>query len=768
MPFIHPVIFWSGLAAVSLPILIHLLNRRRFRMRDWAAMQFLLDSLRRNRRRLRIEELILLALRCLVILLLAAGIARFTGCGPMHLLPGGPGPQTTVFVLDDSCSMAQKFRGGTLLGVAAADLAERIGTLAQSEKVAILLASTPARDEAFFALNYVTDAESLVQRLRTLRPSDGRARLPETLAAANDILADTSGGRRLVILSDFRQADLAGADPGGAIRKQFEALRAQDVQIDALDYGLAGSGNLTLEAVELLDKFAVAKVPVRLAVSVRNHGRSRAENVEIRVAARVLPDSGTPGGTFGEMTLPVQVIESIEPGGTGRVEFQLTPARPGPMGIVARLSADELPPDNTARLGLDVRKAIRLLVVDGKPNRFDPPAAESYFFVNAIDDGKGGYGNAPQVVTLNNLPDVNFHEYDLVVLLNLREMPSLLDEVGKLVCPQLEALETYVRDGGGLAVFAGDRVSTAFYGPDGAFWRRGGGLLPLPLRPRVGDAGQRETFFRLDPRSIDPQGPMQTFAGEAGAIASLIRFFAFNAADEPAVPPTPGISPPRVLARFTDPAGSPAVVQRQFGKGTVVAFHTTAGDGWTDWPSDPVGTYVAVMNDLVADLARAQRQGFTAVVGQGIAYEPGEEFRDAEAVLRTPDYPAVSEIALTAERSETRPPIIKYERPDRAGLYRLDLSVPAGARRTMFFARNVDPAEGDLAVGRRPHIASAFGGDEFFYEQRLGDDVGRAEKSEAQTEYWLWAVAAVLVLLALETFLAQRFGHYSAPADERK
>ena len=73
MPFLHPAIFWTGLVAVSVPIIIHILNRRRFRIRQWAAMKFLLESIRKNRRRVRIEELILLALRCLVIALLGTG-----------------------------------------------------------------------------------------------------------------------------------------------------------------------------------------------------------------------------------------------------------------------------------------------------------------------------------------------------------------------------------------------------------------------------------------------------------------------------------------------------------------------------------------------------------------------------------------------------------------------------------------------------------------------------------------------------------------------
>ena len=49
-----------GMLAGAIPVIIHLINRRRFLRMDWAAMEFLLDALKRNRRRLRLEQLLLL------------------------------------------------------------------------------------------------------------------------------------------------------------------------------------------------------------------------------------------------------------------------------------------------------------------------------------------------------------------------------------------------------------------------------------------------------------------------------------------------------------------------------------------------------------------------------------------------------------------------------------------------------------------------------------------------------------------------------------
>ena len=75
MSFLNPIML-AGLAAVSVPIIIHLLNRRKFQKVVWAAMKFLQISVEQNQRRMRVEDMILLALRCLLVFFLALDIAE--------------------------------------------------------------------------------------------------------------------------------------------------------------------------------------------------------------------------------------------------------------------------------------------------------------------------------------------------------------------------------------------------------------------------------------------------------------------------------------------------------------------------------------------------------------------------------------------------------------------------------------------------------------------------------------------------------------------
>src|SRR6202158_546947 len=105
--FLNPANMVIGGALISSPIIIHLINRMRFKRVRWAAMEFLLKSQKRNRRRLIIEQLILLALRCLLVLLAVILVSRYLGFSFAFFEP-----QNTlhVVVVDDTLSMSDHWK----------------------------------------------------------------------------------------------------------------------------------------------------------------------------------------------------------------------------------------------------------------------------------------------------------------------------------------------------------------------------------------------------------------------------------------------------------------------------------------------------------------------------------------------------------------------------------------------------------------------------------------------------------------------------------
>src|SRR5205807_696211 len=106
--FLNPANMAIGGALISSPIIIHLINRMRYRRVRWAAMEFLLKSQKRNRRRLIIEQLILLALRILLILLAGLLLARFLGFSYAGFFQ--PQNTTHVVLLDDRLSMTDHWK----------------------------------------------------------------------------------------------------------------------------------------------------------------------------------------------------------------------------------------------------------------------------------------------------------------------------------------------------------------------------------------------------------------------------------------------------------------------------------------------------------------------------------------------------------------------------------------------------------------------------------------------------------------------------------
>ena len=224
-------------------------------------------------------------------------------------------------------------------------------------------------------------------------------------------------------------------------------------------------------------------------LDLHNNGLTTVDSVEVQM------DGKTPvNGAWPEkpnITLPVQRFDAIRPGQTKRIEFEVVCPSVGPASIRAKISpdGDELEGDNAIQLALNVRKAVKMLVVDGAIDVSDPTSNESFFFTHAIDPNRdSGYGFSPEVISPDALGEVRFEDYDMVVLMDVPSFPT-----GEKGYPQLDQLEAYVRNGGGVAIFVGDKIDTNFY--NGRLFNGGAGLSPFPLQKRV-EAGASGSAMR--------------------------------------------------------------------------------------------------------------------------------------------------------------------------------------------------------------------------------------------------------------------------------
>ena len=740
MTWIAPVAIAGGALAAG-PIIIHLLFRLRHRVIYFAAMRFLLDSLRRSRQRLQLEELLLIALRVLACLLLGFGLANIRAESR-----GTAGPAAHVFVLDDSLSTGQQVADATVLSKAAAGIAEVLASARGDDRVAILSGSRPGGGDVRGTLKPVSEVrgEELTARLKALRPTDLPARLPEALELARRLLPPrTEMDSRVYLVSDFRKADFAAPGRPEQLRKAFAALADQGAEIVLLDYGLPCSNNLTVEKLETDRKLLAAGVASRFGVLVRNNGTSAVNDARLSVRA-------------GKVKLPVVALPAVAPGETTTGSFEYAFPRAGAAAVTVALPADGLAGDNELSLAANVREAMRILIVDGSANIAAPDSA-SFCLAAALDpSGSTAFAQQVEVIGPGALPRTGLDRYDVIFLTDVREFPSARDANGAAVWPHVRALEQFVGAAGGLGVFLGPSINLDFY--NGPMYRRGAGLMPLRLAGPVPDRIDPNQFRRLRPDSIAPGTMLRIFTGRGERFAGLVRFYAHVPVEQaPATAPAaPPAALPEILARFDDAKGSPAAARRALGRGQVIAFFTSADTKWTNWPKGM--SFLPVVNDMAWQLARADRQLYHDLAGRRIAYAvPAGPVELTGVTLKTPAWPE-------EDLQSLRPQIVggrrtlTYAAAVHAGAYEMELSFADRSRRTVLFSRQVDPAEGDLARATDKDIAAAVNTPHTWRPNlALGGPV--LERQTVRRPYWAVFLAAMLLVLTAENFLARRFGH---------
>lgn len=235
MSFLEPLML-VALPLIGLPILIHLINQRRYQTTRWGAMMFLLAAHRMARGYARLRQWLILAARMLAIAGLIFALGRPLASGWLGLAAGGRA-DTTIVLLDRSPSMQQREAGATIskLDAGRRRLVDALTTLGSSRWV--LIESTTNQPHELQTPGELLD-------LPAAEPTGTEADLPAMLQAARDyIQANRTGRTEIWICSDLRENDWH-ADSGRwrTLRESFQGL-AQGVRFHLLAYPQVASGN---------------------------------------------------------------------------------------------------------------------------------------------------------------------------------------------------------------------------------------------------------------------------------------------------------------------------------------------------------------------------------------------------------------------------------------------------------------------------------------------------------------------------------------------
>jgi|GEM_PF-2789981 len=741
LAFLNPMLLWA-LPLAAVPIVIHVLNRRRFQKVPWAAMEFLLKAMKRNRKRLRFEQWLVLLLRVLAVLLLVALVSR-------PQLGGGAllGARTHhVVILDDSASMTQLSGSTNLFEKAQGRVRQLVDDLAQRRSGDVFSIARTSAPDAWvlppqrIGSDFGRIAGAALKRMAVSDlPSDLGAALQQ--AVTRSAVVKDASRTEYYLVGDRRSWDWVTNDdqPRAALRESLASLNEDRDHVTVV--GMGGQhDNVGVVGVELQDRLAIAAVPVTFGVDVKNFGLdpSSPTTVAIEVDGQTSVNQDVPSLAPGErVTLPFDY--TFHAAGAHRVDAQLEPGGTHPF-------------DDRRTLALQVRDKSRVLLVDGDP---DEGEGETFFLQATLDVPASGI--EAQVVTESGFDEVNLGVFDMVWLCNVQAPTQSV----------AERLEAFVASGGGLAITVGSLVDAPRYNE--LWWRDGEGLLPLPIGEIDGDPDRPESAFLAATDHPICDGVAELFELVLGNWVQVKRWLTIEEPEGHAA---------AVVARVRNADGPPMLATRSFGGngGEVALFAITADRFWSNLPSTDL--FLVVTHQLHSFAARRDDPGrynlstddvWSSALDPGL-YRPDVTLR-ATAGDDERTFTAAPDEGVSASRGdaagdavslvdEVPPPLgvaVRLCELSERGGYEVELTRHDGVSERRMIARNGPVDEGRL-VGfdegsfRRAYPAAVHDRVTF-----MRDD-GGAGVVGSDGEAWPLLAVLLLVGLLVESLLAWRFG----------
>jgi len=720
---------------VALPVLIHLINLLRHRRVPWAAMEFLLESKKKNQNWIRLKQLLLLLAR-----MAAVALIVFMMAGPLlkdqwSRLFGG-GKTHHVILLDDSGSMTDRWSDTSAFDRArdvVRNIVARADRQSSQQFVTLLPFSQAAAGEppeimrALVTTEFAVEFDSYQNKLNATQLTTGPL---EALTAVEKLLQpDEDENIVLYVVSDLRSAQWSDAT---ALRQQCARLHDLDAQLQLVHCVDEARPNLAITHLAPTPGQQATNVLIRMQVEVTNFGTQTARNVSVQLQKHVFADADDAEGTA--TTLGAVKVDRIEPSKSVRRSFDVTFDRAGNHEITARLPSDPIAADNQRFCVVEVLPEVPVLIVDGGGS--DNPI---FLKMALAPSARIRTGLRPRIEPPTVLRDQPLDAYHTIYLLNINQLDQ----------GEVEALEKYVRGGGGVVFFTGDATRRDVI--NNQLYRDGEGLFPAPLA-----APSTLLVDRLEKSSdvtVDHEHPIfqRTFADKYNSWLQKIlveRYFAvageFDPADDPDV---------SVIARLRD--GAPLIVEKQFGQGRVLAVLMTAAPFWHNWGlANP--TFIVAMLETQVYLGSSKQGDVMRQVGQPLELQLAEADYLPDVALVVPRAQQRHTLSAQARPSGEAPATLELQLDDtmQSGLYEAQLTRLDGATETRRFAYNVSSAESDLSTMFHPQLQSLLGDVPFEYREATELLAPPNEEAGfALAEQW-WFFIGLIGLLVVEQLLA--------------
>jgi hypothetical protein len=537
--FTSPWFFIAGALCALGPVIIHFLNRRRYVVVDWAAMDFLREALRRNRRILELRDVALLILRTLAVLLVGTALARplaprgvewawlaaffsllaavgaavvcvviwsrpaarwlalaataaflalsggvavtqFGAAPEVAGRPDGSQPIHAVVLLDNSLSMGYQSLSGTLLDAAKERAKEYLARLPPGSRASIVPLCGSRRPISVTPYPSLDDAGDALDQIELADRATNIAHAVNAAQRACEAAPELA--KRIVLFTDQQQSLWQGYS--------HEAALPEGVRMQVAGVAADEPENTWIESIRVQDGLADVQTPATIIAGVRHQGD---EPREVQVT---LESEG--------VTLATRTI-TVEPGeGAREVAFQHTfsaaapqPGKPALAAVRAVLPPDRLQADDSRDLVVPVVAALPVVFVDQYGAQLEDPLRNRYGETRRLRKlmaPGAARDDEQQLVQIRHVMPEDVSQ-DLLSDARLAVVAGLEDP-GKMT----PLLREYVEQGGQLLIAAGADFDPVAWTREA--WLDGEGILPAPLKPETIGAAPGEAPERLKPFSL--------------------------------------------------------------------------------------------------------------------------------------------------------------------------------------------------------------------------------------------------------------------------
>lgn len=528
---------WWSLAAV-IPFVLHLWNRKPKQVVPFAATRFLVAATKRQSKRIKFQQWILLLTRVAILLLLALALAE-----PRWGRSGTSLPIAAVthhvLVVDDSYSMLTQIDAQSRFDLAKTRLSEIVRAAPEGDLFSLIAMGEPS--EVLIA-GPSHDRAEIERVINAIESREVSARVAPAISVARRLIEEseatstTPRGYQVTIASDMAKNTWGEVSPEQMEKELTGALPNCSWNLNAVG-DVAPATNLTISDFTAASGVSYSGQVISGEVTIANTGATAVENAVLEIRA-------------GDRSLFREEV-ALEAGQQRSIPWKISPQRESVL-LTARIDSDDLDIDNRRYLSIEVRPAPRVLCLASSEEA-------ARHVVLALTSGP--VETRPRVDVFDDLtttlskPPTRLHDYDAVILLNLPEPQGSF----------ASALNKYVEAGGGVLIGLGDRSVRDDAAGSVA-------LYPAELGPVI----------KLDAPRIDPldyKHPlMNAFrdAPEVGLLSLPVwRYFKLEKRHPDA----------KVAAKIG--AGDALLVEESLGRGRVVMFAGSLGAESIDTSETP-------------------------------------------------------------------------------------------------------------------------------------------------------------------------------------